>query len=272
MIYSLIFTIISIAAVLFILIWLFQHKLIFFPQKLAPGYQFNFRQNFQERYFATSANARIHALHFKTGDPRGLVYYLHGNAGSLQGWGEVAADFTGNGYDVLMIDYRGYGKSTGKISENGLLRDAVIIYDTIRQEYEEINIVVYGRSIGTGIASYVASVRDPGLLILESPYYSLPDAAKSYFPWLPSVLIRFKFRNDLYIPKVNCPVYIFHGSRDEVLDVKGSYKLKPLLKPEDRLIIIEGGHHNDLILFEEYREKLGKILRNFRSPESISPS
>jgi pimeloyl-ACP methyl ester carboxylesterase len=257
--------ILLIGAFLFVLFH-FQEKFIFFPQKLDPSFQFSFRESFQERFFLTMENVRIHALHFKVKNPKGLIYYLHGNAGSLQGWGTVAADFTPHHFDVLMIDYRGYGKSNGQISEKTLLHDALVIFDSLTNEYLEDDIIVYGRSLGTGVASYVASQRNPGLLILESPYYNIPDAAKSHFPWFPSALLRFKFRNDLYLKKTRCQVFIFHGSRDEVLDVKGSYKLQPLLKPADRLIIIEGGQHNDLSLFDEYQEQLVKILSGFPEP------
>lgn len=245
------------------LIYHFQEKFIFFPQKLEPSFRFSFKEPFQERFFHTRDHTQIHALHFKVKDPKGLIYYLHGNAGSLQGWGAVAGDFTPYHFEVLMIDYRGYGKSNGRISERGLLNDALSVYDSLTSEYEENKIIVCGRSLGTGIASYVASKRDPGMLILESPYFNLPDVAKSYFPWFPSSLIRFRFRNDLYLKKVRCPVYIFHGTQDEVIDVKGSRKLQPLLKHGDHLYLIEGGHHNDLAIFEEYREKLGQILVQF---------
>ncbi|MBS0000841.1 MAG: alpha/beta fold hydrolase, partial [Cyclobacteriaceae bacterium] len=263
MITSLILSVIAFALAILFLLYYVQDKLIFFPQKLDPDYQFGFRESFEERFFRTEENVRIHALHFKVKQPRGLVYYLHGNAGSLQGWGTVAGDFTDQQYDVLMIDYRGYGKSHGKISEPALLHDALAIFDTLKTEYGEKKIIVYGRSLGTGMASYVASQRDPGLLILESPYYNLPDASRSYFPWFPSFLIRYKFRNDLYLAKTRCPVHVFHGSRDEVIDVRGSYQLKSVLKPEDSLYIIEGGHHNDLALFDEYGERLQEILIRF---------
>jgi uncharacterized protein len=259
----LIVTIIIIVLVIFTGIYYFQEKLIFFPQKLPPEFRFTFKQSFDERFFEPAEDVRIHALHFKVEDSHGLIYYLHGNAGNLHGWGTVAEDFTDQNYDVLMIDYRGYGKSRGRISESGLLHDVLFIYDAIKDEYAEKNIVVYGRSIGTGMASFVASRRSPGLLILESPYYNLPDAARSYFPWFPSFLIRFRFRNDQYLQKTGCPVYIFHGDRDEVLNVKGSYKLQPLLKSQDSLIIVKGGHHNDLVLFDEYRQNLQRILLQF---------
>jgi hypothetical protein len=254
---------ILIILIIFAGFYLFQEKLIFFPQKLSQDFRFDFPEPFEERYFNTSENVTIHALHFKVADPSGLIYYFHGNAGSLQGWGTVAGDFTSLGYDVLMIDFRGYGKSRGRISESGLLHDALFIYDSIKDEYREKQIVVYGRSIGTGIATWVASRRNPGLLILESPYYNLPDVAKSHFPWFPSFFIRFRFRNDLFLQKTECPVVIFHGDRDEVINVTGSYKLKPLLKPQDSLIIIEGGHHNDLAFFNEYTKNLNRVLTHF---------
>ncbi len=253
--------------VIFIFFVLFhiQHRLIFFPQKLNSAFKFSFKAPFEERYFNTEDNVRIHALHFKVKNPRGVIYYMHGNAGSLQGWGEVASEFLVHQYDVLMIDYRGYGKSNGKISEKSLFKDAKVIYDIIKKEYDEQDIVVYGRSIGSGIATYVAAHNHPGLLILESPFYNLPDVARTYFPWFPSKLIRFKFRNDIYIKNVKCPVYIFHGTLDEVIDVKGSYKLKPLLKSTDQLFLIDGGHHNDLTLFDQYQNKIRKILADFNA-------
>jgi fermentation-respiration switch protein FrsA (DUF1100 family) len=192
--------------------------------------------------------------------PKGLIYYFHGNAGSLDGWGQVAHDFTQYDYDVLLIDYRGYGKSNGKQTETGMLKDAEVIYQELLKEYEESKIIIYGRSIGSGVATFVSSKYTPGMLILESPFYNLPDVAKQYFPWFPSALIRFKFRNDKYIQNVECPIYIFHGTRDEVIDVQASHKLKKKLKNGDQLILVEGGHHNDLILFEKYRENLKKIL------------
>ena len=266
MVFSLISSIIIIALALLFLIYRFQDKFIFFPQKLDPSFEFTFRESFEERFFQTGDKVRIHALHFKVKEPRGLIYYLHGNAGSLQGWGAVAADFTALNYDVLMIDYRGYGKSNGNIFEKGLLHDVLFIYDLLVREYVEDKILVYGRSLGTGLASYVACNRNPGMLILESPYFNIPDAARSYFPWFPSGLIRYRFRNDVYLKNTRCPVSIFHGSQDEVLDVKGSYKLKPLLKPGDQLIIIEGGHHNDLALFDVYQVHLKKILSGPSSP------
>ena len=122
MIISVFSSIVIIVLILFFVLFHIQHRLIFFPQKLDPDFRFSFKASFEERYFNTEENVRIHALHFKVKNSKGIIYYMHGNAGSLQGWGEVSSDFLVHQYDVLIIDYRGYGKSNGKISEKSLFK------------------------------------------------------------------------------------------------------------------------------------------------------
>jgi alpha-beta hydrolase superfamily lysophospholipase len=253
----------SIIILITVFAYLFQQKLIFFPQKLPSDYEFSFNYPFEEHFFDTGDKNRIHALHFKLRNPRGVILYFHGNAGSLLGWGEVATDFLEQGFDVLIQDYRGYGKSTGSISEKALQRDAQLIYNSLRKVYQENEIIIYGRSIGSGVATPLAAGNNPGLLILESPFYNLPDLAGSYFPWFPKSLIRFRFRNDVHIQQVACPVILFHGDQDEVIDVSGSYRLKEKCKEGDRLIIIQGGHHNDLAFFEAYHTGLKEVLDRY---------
>jgi hypothetical protein len=253
--------VILIIALFFTIAYWFQEKLIFFPEKLSPDFQFSFREPFVERNFIINSQVTINTLHFNAQNPKGIILYFHGNAGNLQGWGGVADDFIIHHYDVLIIDYRGYGKSTGKISEKSLFSDAQSIYNELKIEYTENNILIYGRSIGAGIAAWLASQNNPGMLILESPLYSLPDLAHQYYPWFPGKLIRFKFRNDLYIERVKCRVFIIHGADDEIIPVHASYKLAEKLTPGDELTIVPGGHHNDLALFPEYHAFLAGILR-----------
>ncbi|MFC2124565.1 alpha/beta hydrolase [Bacteroidota bacterium] len=239
----------------------FQHLVIFFPEKLPKDYKYSFSGVFEERFFETDKHILINGLHFKADNPEGIILYLHGNAGSLKGWGEVAYDFLSFGYDVLIIDYRGFGKSSGRISEENMYHDAQFVYDQIKSLFHENQITVYGRSIGTGVASYIAAYNNPAKLILESPYVSLPDMAKKYYPWFPKKLIRFHFPNDKHLERITCPVFIIHGSHDEIIPVNSSNRLGEKLKPGDQLFIIDGGHHNDLSMFEEYQNKLIEILK-----------
>ena len=142
-----------------------------------------------------------------------------------------------------------------------MYHDAQFIYDDIKKLFNENKIIVYGRSIGTGIASYIASNNQPAKLILESPYYSLPDLAMRFYPWFPKKFLRFQFRNDLYVERIECPIYIIHGTNDEIISVEASKKLARKLKPSDNVMLIFGGHHNDLSSFDEYHEQLKKILK-----------
>ena len=253
-------SIIALAMIIMVVAYFFQEKFIFFPEKLNTEFGYSFTDPFIERNFKIDDKVSINAVHFKTPDPKGIIFYFHGNAGSLLRWGEVAPDFLMLHYDILIVDYRGYGKSTGKISERGLYRDARVIYDSLKKEYPENRIIIYGRSIGTGIATWLASETEPGKLILESPFYSFVDIARHYYAWLPGWLLRYQFRSDHHIEKVKCRICIIHGSEDEIIPVNASYRLREKLKPGDEMVIVESGHHNDLSMFEEYSEFLKKCL------------
>jgi len=242
------------------LMYFMQENLIFFPEKLAPNYTYSFEGNFKEVNFETGAGISINALHFKADTTKGLVLYFHGNAGSLASWGGVAADFTPHGYDVLIMDFRGYGESTGKIqNEEGLHHDAEFIYKEMLKEYKEENIIVYGRSIGTGMASKLAAAHAPKQLVLETPYFNFPDLVKNIYPFVPGFLVKYKLANDTHIPEVKCRVSLIHGTKDEIVPYDHSVRLAPLAK-DIRFYTIDGGIHNNLSGFEEFHNALKKIL------------
>lgn len=232
---------------------------MFFPEKLPHDFEYNYDICFEELNYKIDEETTINALLFKADTSKGLIYYLHGNAGSLNGWGNVAYQFVDLGYDVLITDYRGFGKSSGKISEAALLSDAGFIYHIIKDQYAEKNIVIYGRSLGTGLAAFIAAENKPKLIILESPYYSVIDLAKNLYPWLPSFLVRYPVRTNEYLKKVNCPVYLFHGTNDRIVKYGSSERLKEL-NQNIKLFTIQGGGHNNLEMFEEYHINLKRIL------------
>lgn len=242
-------------------IYTFQNKLIFFPEVLMPNFKFEFDNTFQEIDYRTEDGILINALHFKSTDPKGIIFYSHGNAGSLRKWGLVADVFLSHNYDLLIYDYRGYGKSSGEISEEKLYSDAKMIYEKLKESYNEENIIVYGRSIGTGVASKIAMDNNPRHLVLESPYFNLPDLARKIFPFIPKKLIRYKFPNDERVPQISSPITIFHGTFDEVIYFGSSMKLEKLLNKKDKLVPIVGGHHNDLANFEIFHKELAEILK-----------
>lgn len=238
-----------------------QKKLIFFPEKLSKEYQFAFPHHFEEINYKVEQGVEINALYFNAEQSKGVVFYSHGNAGSLRTWGHIADTFLALHYDLLIYDYRTYGKSGGKISEANLYHDAEFIYKELRNIYDEEHIIVYGRSIGTGIASYISANFQPALLILESPYYNLPDLANKLMPFMPKSFVKYELRNDLHLQKCTCPVIIFHGTKDEIIYYGSSLKLEKLFGEDDRLVTLEGGHHNDLGEFNKYKVELAKALQ-----------
>jgi hypothetical protein len=242
-----------------------QESLIFYPEILPPDYPFVFSEPFEEVTVPVEA-AALNALLFKAPNPKGAVLYFHGNAGSLRTWGAVAGNFTSRGYDILIPDYRGFGKSTGNISdEKQMFDDGLAAYRLLTKTWPENRIIVYGRSIGTGIATFVARSQKPRMLVLESPFLSLVDLASHHYPFLPrpiiSIFLRYPLRNDRWIGAVACPVYLFHGTKDDIIPFEHSAGLEALIRSPHRLIRIEEGGHNNLSDYGAFGRELDQILR-----------
>lgn len=244
-----------------VLLYFFQEKLIFFPDKLDPAYRFSFHQPFEEMYITTTDNKRLHGLLFTSDSTKGLVFYLHGNAGAVDSWGEIAKQYTSLHYDIFILDYPGYGKSEGNISSQSQLFEAIqSAYDELKKNYREDSIVVLGYYIGTGPAAKLAADNHPRLLILQAPYYSLTDMMKQTYPIIPTFLLKYKFNTNEYLQDCKMPVVIFHGDRDEVIDYSSSLKLKEEMKPIDTLIRLKGQGHNGMTDNPAYLRALSTIL------------
>lgn len=259
------FTIFKVLLVLYILIcgflFMLQENFIFFPQKLSKNHPFKFADKFKEINIRAPDSVLLNTILFEAENSKGVIYYLHGNAGSLDSWGTVAKTYTDLNYDVLMLDYRGYGKSGGSISsEKQLFGDVQLVYDELKKMYSEDRIVVLGYSIGTGPASKLAADNNPRLLILQAPYYSLTDMMKHFYPVIPAFVLKYKFETYKYIQSCKMPVIIFHGDCDEVVYYGSALKLKQHLKETDRLITLEGEGHNGMTDCPEYKIEIQKIL------------
>jgi hypothetical protein len=240
-----------------------QEKLIFFPTRLSTSFQFTFQGEFKEINIKTPDNKSLNGILFKADSTRGLIFYLHGNAGALNTWGEVAKTYTDMHYDVFMLDYRGYGKSEGYItSQHQFLDDVQLAYNYIKKKYSENEIIVLGYSIGTGPAANVACNNHPRLLILQAPYYSLVDMMKHNYPIIPTFILKYKFETNKYIQNCKMPIIIFHGDADEVIYYQSSVKLHTLLKSSDTLITLHNQGHNGITDNPDYKSVLYKILNN----------
>jgi len=255
---------IAIVATVSIFLYFFQERFLFHPEKLPKDFVFQYENQEVEEYnVQLNDKVLINGLHFKTKNPKGVVFYLKGNSRSIKGWGKFAVDFTLHGWDVIMMDYRGFGKSTGKRTQQTMKDDVQAIYDKIKENVDEKYIIVYGRSLGTGLATKIASTNNPRMLILACPYYSMSKNVKRYLPFIPlGLVMRFSMPTYKWMKYVKCPIKIIHGTNDRVIPMKSSFKLSKINPKLTRVYpIIDGGHKN-LHNYEGYHRALKEILNS----------
>jgi alpha-beta hydrolase superfamily lysophospholipase len=247
-----------------ILLYNFQDKFLLHPVAVQPGYHYKISGPFEEINIPINKDENLNVIRFTTNSkPKGAVLYFHGNMMNVSHYAGHALNFTRKGYEVWMPDYPGYGKTTGVISEKKLYDEALLVYKLANTKFPKDSIVIFGKSLGSGIAAQLASIKDCRRLILETPYYSIPSVFGYYVPFYPvSFMSHFKIPTATYLQQVTAPVTIFHGSKDEVIPYKNSLRLRKVLKEGDEFISIPGGKHNDLSTFTIYQQKMDSLLRD----------
>ena len=247
-------------------LYLLQERLIFAGDPLPADHVFRFEQRFEELRIAVPG-ATLAALHFMQDKPRGLVFFIHGNAGNLETWTTNVEFYRQVDFDLFIFDFRGYGKSTGRIgSEAQLEADVRAAYDAIAPRYAGVPIVIYGRSLGTALATRLAVDTDPALLVLVTPYTSLADIARRLYPWAPSLLLKYPLRTDAAIGSVRAPILLIHGTRDALIPFDQSTRLLALARAPAQLVTVEGASHNDVHEFPLYLRTLEARPRDLAGP------
>ncbi|MES2620848.1 MAG: alpha/beta fold hydrolase [Bacteroidota bacterium] len=244
------------------LIYFYQEKMIFHPTALPAHFKFHYNGNFTEVNISAFDGKNLHGLLFKSDSSKGLVFYLHGNAGALDTWGDIADTYTALNYDIFILDYRGFGKSEGIIfSEEQFYKDVQAAYDLMKKDYPENKIAVVGYSIGTGPAAMLAANNNPKQLILQAPYYNLTDVGEHMYPSVtPNFLLKYKFTTNEFIQKTKAPVAIFHGDSDQVIYYGSALKLKDHFKPGDTLFTLQAQGHGHMNENEVYQKELTVLL------------
>jgi pimeloyl-ACP methyl ester carboxylesterase len=243
-------------------LYMLQKKLIFHPDVLAADYKFKFDVPFEEIKIPVKKDEVLSAILFKTKAPKGIVIYFHGNARNVSNYAVKTPDFINHGYDVLMMDYPTFGKSTGPLTEAKIYADALHMYEMARQRYSPDGIIIYGRSLGSGVAAQLASIRDCRHLILEAPFYNMTDMANRFVPIYPySLMLEYKFPTNEYLKKVTAPVTIIHGTNDHTIPLSSGKKLEALLKPGDKFIPIDGADHDNLNKYTRFHQALDDALQ-----------
>jgi pimeloyl-ACP methyl ester carboxylesterase len=246
------------------LLWWRQESLLFFPVTLPAQHALATAPDIHERTVEVPG-ARLSVLQLQLPAPKGVVFFLHGNAGNLAGWFSNAAYYRDANYDLVMPDYRGFGKSTGRIASARQLRDDVrAVWDAFAEQYRGRRIVVYGRSLGTALAADLAEQltqegRAPDLTVLVSPYSSLRELTAEVYPWVPSALLRYPLDTASHLQGIGGPVLLVHGEADTLIGVQHAQRLQ-LRRPSVRLLLVPGAGHNDVHEFPVYRDTLRQLL------------
>lgn len=246
-----------------IALYYLQEKLLLRNTPLSADYQFKFSVPFKEVNIPLNATDNLNLVQFFPEDSthKGVVLYFHGNRENINHYAEYATNFTKHGYQVWMVDYPGYGKTTGKFTEENVYMQAREVYKLANTKFATDSIIVYGKSLGSGIAAWLASRKPCKRLILETPYYSIPDLFSHYAPIYPvKSLSKFEFPTGEYLKDVKAPVTIFHGTIDWIIPYRHAAKLKKVLKSGDEFITIDKGSHNNLNDFLLFHEKLDSVL------------
>jgi pimeloyl-ACP methyl ester carboxylesterase len=245
-------------------VWWRQESLMFHPVPLPAAYPLATAPDIHEHTIAVPG-AQLSVLQLKLPDPTGVVFFLHGNAGNLAGWFSNADFYRAANFDLVMPDYRGYGKSTGTIAGVPQLRsDVRAAWDAFASQYRGKRIVLYGRSLGTALAADLAEQlsregRAPDLTVLVSPYSSLRELTAEFYPWVPGALLRYPLDTGSHLRGIAGPVLLVHGEADRLIALRHSQRLREVL-PSARLLVVPSAGHNDVHESPVYRRELRQAL------------
>ena len=242
-------------------LWFRQEKLLFAPTVLPVSQALAAAPDIHE-VAVDVPGATLSALHLRLPNPKGVVFFLHGNGGSLESWFVNPDYYRRANYDLFMIDYRGFGKSTGQIESEAQLRaDVRAAWATVAPQYAGRKVVLYGRSLGSGLAAGLSAELGslPHLTVLVSAYSSMAALAAEKYAWVPQALLRYPLRTDELVGRIRSPLLLIHGEQDPLIAPSHSDALKALA-PAATVVRIPGAAHNDLQDFDAYLQAFARAL------------
>ena len=252
--------------VILALLFFFQSRLLYFPEiaRAAPATPRTVGLMFDEVWLDVEPNVKLHAWHVPHLRGKGVALILHGNAGSIALRVDWLRMFHDLGYASFVVDYRGYGRSSGAPSEEGTYADAKAAWDHLVhvRGYDPRDIVILGESLGGAIAAWLAARTAPRALILQSAFTSVPDVAASIYPVFPVRWIsRFDYDTRAYLREVSAPVFVAHSPADEIIAFEHGRALYDAARAPKRFLELRGGHNQGFIFARpEWVEALGSFL------------
>jgi len=273
---NLILTAAGVYAVLLLAVYFGQSSLLYLPGIPSRELTANPRDiglAHEEVRLVTADGVRLHGWYIPASRARGTLLFFHGNAGNISHRLESLQIFHQLGLNVLIFDYRGYGRSEGQPSEPGTRQDARAAWrylvDTRGESPQRI--VLFGRSLGGALAAWLASHEQPGALILESTFISVPELAADLYWWLPARwLARLQYRTRDYLAGVRCPVQVIHSRQDEIIPYRHGQSLYEAAHPPRTFLELRGDHNTGFIISgDTYIQGLDSFLST-HLPESLT--
>ena len=249
------------------LLYFLANRAIYHPMKYPEGF-WDLKQQLDaaDVGIETSDHVRLHGWLVRAEGARFVTLYLHGNAGNVTHRAAQIREIRAAGSSILMLDYRGYGKSEGRPTEKGLYRDSEAAYAyLLGMGYRRDQIILHGESLGTAVAVELASRRPCAALVLEAPFTSAGDVAATILPVLGPMLVR-SFNSVPRIRWIVPPKLFMQGDRDEVVPPRLAQELFRAAQGRKEFWVVEGAHHNDILetAGAKYGEKLGEFYRSIR--------
>jgi fermentation-respiration switch protein FrsA (DUF1100 family) len=244
----------SIYLLLVLMLYLFQGRMVFlsdFPNRALIASPGDFGLDYEDVSLTTSDNERLHGWYIPAVNPRGVLLFFHGNAGNISHRLDSIKIFHELGLDTLIIDYRGYGQSTGKASEQGTYLDAQAAWDYLvnSRGIPADRIIVFGRSLGGAIGAWLGVQNTPAAVIIESSFSSGVDMARRLYPFLPARLItRLQYPVVDYAGQLKCPVLVVHSRHDEIIPFSMGQAIYAAVKQHKELLEIRGDHNNGFLI------------------------
>lgn len=248
---------ISVYVVFALMLYLFQGRMVYLsnlPERALGAWPSDIGLDYEDVSLTTSDNERLHGWYIPAVDSRGGLLFLHGNAGNISHRLDSIKIFHELDLDILIIDYRGYGQSTGKASEQGTYLDAQAAWDYLinSRRIPADQIIVFGRSLGGAIGAWLGVQHTPAAVIIESSFSSGVDMAHQLYPFLPVRLItRLKYPVVDYAARLDCPVLVVHSRHDEIIPFTMGQAIYAAVKQQKKFLELKGDHNNGFLISQE---------------------
>ena len=255
-----------------IFLFVFQSSYVYYPERTLLADPGSIGLDFENIDFETTDGVKLSGWFIPSDTARAVILFCHGNAGNISHRLDSIRIFNQLGLDIFIFDYRGYGESEGKPSEKGTYEDAEAAWRYL-VEIRQVNphcVIVFGRSLGGTVASWLAQKHTPGMLVLESTFTSIKDVAATLYPYLPvRWLSRFEYNTAEYLRRVDCPVLVIHSRNDEIMPFSHGRRLFEVARETKKFLEISGTHNEGFITSgKDYEKGLNTFISEHIEPRT----